>query len=268
MLLLDRRNRAHPEDGVDAPMHSEAKRCPMELRAEQAVRVYFSLDKTRPLGFEAFFLDILAYPPKDRVPQFMFMAEMMSISTGLLLFFVQTLATFEDEMSKLGLVSAAMATAAVLIFIGVSCMLMMFGMTASKVSSSVKHVFALSEGFVAPFMGFVAPFMGFVYAVHLSIAAFALHALDSVGGTLGVGVCAFACLTLVFIYFYIGVHVVTNEALPVYHLSFWNQMDLVNGIAWVTSGRRALTERASRELDALMRVLPEDVRRILEEKDT
>merc|ERR1711991_730082 len=128
-------------------------------------------------------------------------------------------------MSKLDLVSAAMATAAVLIFISVSIMLMMFGITASKMSSSVKHVVALGEAIVAPAVGFV-------YGCHLSIVAFALHALDSVGGTLGVGVCALACLTLVFIYFYIGVHVVTNEALPVYHLSFWNQIDLVNGIAW------------------------------------
>ena len=63
-------------------------------------------------------------------------------------------------------------------------------------------------------------------------------------------------------------HITTNEALATYHLSFWNQMDFVNGIAWVASGRRALTERASHELDALMRVLPEDVRRILEEKDS
>ena len=261
MLLLDRRNRAHPEDGVDAPRHSEAKRCPRELRAEQAVRAYFSLDKTRPVGVAAYFLDILAYPPKDRVPQFMFMAEMMSISTGLLLFFVQTLATFEEGMSKLGLVSAAMATAAVLIFIGVSCMLMMFGITASKLSSSVNHVFRLSDGIIAPMLGFV-------YGCHLAIVAFALHALDSVGGTLGVGVCAFACLTLVSVYFYIGTNISTNEALPLYHQSFWNQMDFVNGIAWVASGRRSLTERASRELDALMRVLPEDVRRILEEKDS
>ena len=45
-------------------------------------------------------------------------------------------------------------------------------------------------------------------------------------------------------------------------------MDFVNGIAWIASGRRSLTERASRELDALMRVLPEDVRRILDEKDS
>ena len=45
-------------------------------------------------------------------------------------------------------------------------------------------------------------------------------------------------------------------------------MDFVNGIAWVASGRRALTERASHELDAMTRVLPEDVRRILDEKDS
>ena len=145
MLLLDRRNRAHPEDGVDAPGHSGAKRCPMELRAEQAVRAYFSLDKTRPLGHEAFFLDILALPPKDRVVQFMFMAEMLSITTGLLLFFVQTLATFEEGMSKLGLVSAVMATAAVMLLIGVICMLMMFGLSATKGSSSVKNVVALKR---------------------------------------------------------------------------------------------------------------------------
>ena len=262
MVLLDKRNRAHPEDGVDASRHSEAKRCPRELRAEQAVRAYFSLDKTRPLGFEAYFLDILAYPPKDRVPQFMFMAELLSISTGLLLFFVQTLATFEEGMSRLGLVSAVMATAAVLMFIGVSCMLMMFGITASKVlSSSVNHVFALSQGIIAPFLGFV-------YAVHLSIVAFALHALDSVGGTLGVCVGALACLTMVFLYLYIGVHITTNWALATHHQSFWVQMDVNNVIAWVASGRRALTERASHELDALMRVLPEDVRRVVEGKDS
>ena len=256
MLLLDKRNRAHPEDGVAAPGSSKDKKCPAELRAERAVRAYFSLDKTRPLGLEAFFLDILAYPPEDRVPQFMFIAEMLSISTGLLLFFAQTLAVFEEGMSKLGLVSAAMATAAVLIFISVSIMLMMFGITASKMSSSVKHVVALGEAIVAPAVGFV-------YGCYLSIVAFALHALDSVGGTLGVGVCAFACLTLVFVYFYIGTHICTVEALATYHQSFWTQMDAVNGIAWVASGRRALTERASHELDALMRVLPEDVRRVV-----
>ena len=45
-------------------------------------------------------------------------------------------------------------------------------------------------------------------------------------------------------------------------------MDVNNVIAWVASGRRALTERASHELDALMRVLPEDVRRVVEGKDS
>ena len=69
---------------------------PRGAPAERAVRAYFSLDKTRPLGLEAFFLDILAYPPEDRVPQFMFIAEMLSISTGLPLFFAQTLAVFEE----------------------------------------------------------------------------------------------------------------------------------------------------------------------------
>ena len=52
---------------------------------------------------------------------------MLSISTGLLLFFVQTLATFEEGMSRLGLVSSVIATAAVLMYVGVSIMLMMFG---------------------------------------------------------------------------------------------------------------------------------------------
>ena len=100
------------------------------------------------------------------------------------------------------------------------------------VASSVKHVFALSEGIIAPFVGFV-------YAVHLSIVAFALHALDSVGGTLGVGVCAFVSNAGVRI-LHIGTHICTAEALATYHQSFWTQMDAVNGIAWVASGRRAL----------------------------
>ena len=127
MLLLDKRNRAHPEDGVAAPGCSKDKKCPAELRAERAVRAYFSLDKTRSLGVAAFFLEILAFPTKDRVTQFCFIAEMLSISTGLLLFFVQTLATFEEGMSRLGLVSSVIATAAVLMYVGVSIMLMMFG---------------------------------------------------------------------------------------------------------------------------------------------
>lgn len=181
---------------------------------------------------------------------------MLSISTGLLLFFVQTLATFEEGMSRLGLVSSVIATAAVLMYVGVSIMLMMFGLSATKASASVKHIFALSEGIVAPVLGFV-------YATHLAIAAFALNALDAVGGALGAGIGAFACLTLVFVYLYIGVHVTTNEALATYHQSFWTQMDIINGIAWVASGRRTLAERASHELDALMRVLPEDVRRVV-----
>jgi len=256
MLLLDKRNRAHPEDGVAAPGCSKDKKCPAELRAERAVRAYFSLDKTRSLGLAAFFLEILAFPTKDRVTQFCFIAEMLSISTGLLLFFVQNLATFEEGMSRLGLVSSVIATAAVLMYVGVSIMLMMFGLSATKASASVKHIFALSEGIVAPVLGFV-------YATHLAIAAFALNALDAVGGALGAGIGAFACLTLVFVYVYIGVHMTTNEALATYHQSFWTQMDIINGIAWVASGRRTLTERASHELDALMRVLPEDVRRVV-----
>ena len=100
-------------------------------------------------------------------------------------------------------------------------------------------------------------------STHLAIAAFALNALNAVGGALGAGICAFACLTLVFVYLHIGVHITTNEALATYHQSFWVQMDFLNGIAWVASGRRTLTERASHELDALMRVLPEDVRRVV-----
>ena len=141
-------------------------------------------------------------------------------------------------------------------------MLMMFGLSATKGSSSVKNVVALSAGMVTPVFGFI-------YAAHLSIVAFALHALDSVGGTLGVCVGAFAFLTLVFVYLYIGVHITTNYwALATHHQSFWVQMDFNNGIAWVASGRRALTERASHELDALMRVLPEDVRRVVEGKDS
>ena len=257
MLLLDKRNRAHPEDGVAAPGSSKDKKCPAELRAERAVRAYFSLDKTRPLGLEAFFLDILAYPPEDRVPQFMFIAEMLSISTGLLLFFAQTLAVFEEGMSKLGLVSAAMATAAVLMFIGASCMLMMFGMTASKVSSSVKHVFALSEGIIAPFVGFV-------YAVHLSIVAFALHALDSVGGTLGVGVCALRVSNAgvrILLYRHAHLHRRGARDVPpvVLDADGCRQRHRVGRIG----PARSTTERASHELDALMRVLPEDVRRVV-----
>ena len=72
MLLLDKRNRAHPEDGVAAPGCSKDKKCPAELRAERAVRAYFSLDKTRSLGVAAFFLEILAFPPKDRVTQLLY----------------------------------------------------------------------------------------------------------------------------------------------------------------------------------------------------
>jgi hypothetical protein len=126
----------------------------------------------------AFFLEILAFPPKDRMTQFCFIAEMLSISTGLLLFFVQTLATFEEGMSRLDLVSSVIATAAVLMYVGVSIMLMMFALSATKASASVKHIFALSEGIVAPVVGFV-------YATHLAIAAFALNALNAVGGALG-----------------------------------------------------------------------------------
>lgn len=260
MLLLDRRNRAHPEDGVAAPGSSKDKKCPEELRAERIVRAYFSLDKTHSLGLMAFFLEILAFPPKDRVTQFSFIAEMMSISTGLLLFFVQNLATFEEGMSRLGVVSSVIATAAVLMYVGVSIMLMMFALSATKASNSVKHVVALSQGIVAPVLGFV-------YASHLAIVAFALYALDAVGGALGAGIGAFACATLVFVYHYIGVNLTTHEALATYHQSFWTQMDFVNGIAWVASGRRTLTERASHELYAIMRVLPEDVRRVVEGKN-
>ena len=88
MLLLNRGDRTHPEDGVQAPGRPGEKKCPMELRAEQVVRTYFSLDNSRPIGLSAFCLVIIMMPPKDRARQFCFMAEMMSISTGLLLFFV------------------------------------------------------------------------------------------------------------------------------------------------------------------------------------
>ena len=118
----------------------------------------------------------------------------------------------------------------------------------------MKHVVALSAGMVTPVFGFI-------YAAHLSIVAFALHALDSVGGTLGVCVGALACLTMVFLYLYIGVHITTNWALATHHQSFWVQMDVNNVIAWVASGRRALTERIFARARRSHLLLPEEVRR-------
>ena len=261
MYLLHVRNRAHPEDGIDAaPGRSGEKKCPAELRAEKAVRTYFSLDKTpEPLGMAAFWMDVLKLPPRDRVTQMVWTTEMLSISNGLLLFFAQTLATFEKGMSRLRLVSALMATAAVLLYVCASCMVMMLGVSLSTKSGSIKNVFGMCEA-----VGH--PVMLFVYATHLTFVAFALSALDGLDGALGVGVGAFACLMLVIVYFYIGVHVTVHEALGTYHQTFWTQLDFVNGIAWFASGRRRLTERASHELDALMRDLPEDVRRVVEGK--
>ena len=112
-------------------------------------------------------------------------------------------------------------------------------------------------------LAIVLPLQGSLTVVLGTSLNYLLQPERSDAPTLGVGVCAFACLTLVFVYFYIGTHICTVESLATYHQSFWTQMDAVNGIAWVASGRRALTERASHELDALMRVLPEDVRRVV-----
>jgi hypothetical protein len=260
MLLLNRGDRTHPEDGVQAPGRPGEKKCPMELRAEQVVRTYFSLDNSRPIGLSAFFLVIIMMPPKDRARQFCFMAEMMSISTGLLLFFVQTMATFEEGMSTLGMVAALMATAAVLLYVCESIMLIMFALEAAAMSGSIKDVVGLSEGIMIPIMIFV-------YAAHLTMVAFALSSVDSVGGAIGVGIGAATGACFALIYWFVGRHLTVHEALPTYHQTFWTQMDFVNGIAWFATGRRRLSERASHELDALMRALPEDVRRVVEGKD-
>ena len=90
------------------PGSSKDKKCPAELGRKGRRRSRWT--RHDPLGLEVFFLDSLAYPPEDRVPQFMFIAEMLSISTGLLLFFAQTLAVFEEGDVEARSVSAAMAT--------------------------------------------------------------------------------------------------------------------------------------------------------------
>jgi len=234
----------------------------MELRAEQIVRTYFSLDNSRPIGYPAYFLDIIVLPPQDRARQFCFLAEMMSISTGLLLFFVQTMASFEEGMSTLGLVAAVIATAAVLLYVCESVMLMMFawGAAVSANSGSIKSVVGLSEGLATPMLIFV-------YAVHLTIIAFALSSVDSVGGAIGVGISAATGLGFMTIYWYVGSYCAVNFALGWHHQTLWSKMDPLYIFAWLASDRRRLTERASHELDALMRALPEDVRRVVEGKD-
>jgi hypothetical protein len=72
----------------------------MDAMAKDVVKRFFSLDTTRPLGIQAWFLNLLVLAPELRAQRMCFMAEIMALTCGLMLFFTTELVVSIDKEGK------------------------------------------------------------------------------------------------------------------------------------------------------------------------
>ena len=112
-----------------APSMVQNSQTQMGAMTKDVVKRFFSLDTTRPLGIQAWFLNLLVLAPELHAQRMCFMAEIMALTCGLMLFFTTELVvsidregkTCEDghirTLSHMALASSILATLGVMITI-------------------------------------------------------------------------------------------------------------------------------------------------------
>ena len=253
-----------------APLMVQNSQTQMDAMTKDVVKRFFSLDTTRPLGIQAWFLNLLVLAPELRAQRMCFMAEIMALTCGLMLFFTTELVvsidregkTCEDghirTLSHMALASSILATLGVIITI--TCL---FKFTMIAMFCGVRNT-TVTTVVLGGAQAFAGPFFGTVFAIHLMFASFVLKVVDQTEQGLAIAFGCFAIFLVVYFPFYAGHNFDTTVPLSAYHQTkvYKELFKPTYAAAWLLM-RRPLRDRAKEQLEDYLRVLPEDVRQIL-----
>ena len=242
----------------------------MDAMAKDVVKRFFSLDTTRPLGIQAWFLNLLVLAPELRAQRMCFMAEIMALTCGLMLFFTTALVVSIDKegktcvrtcvrtLSHMALASSILATLSVMITI--TCL---FKFTMIAMFCGVRNT-TVTTVVLGGAQAFAGPFFGTVFAINLMFVSFVLKVVDQTEQGLDIVFGCFAIFLVVYFPFYAGHNFDTTVPLSAYHQTkVYKELFKPNyAAAWLRM-RRPLRDRAKEQLEDYLRVLPEDVRQIL-----
>ena len=253
-----------------APSMVQNSQTQMDAMTKDVVKRFFSLDTTRPLGIQAWFLNLLVLAPELRAQRMCFMAEIMALTCGLMLFFTTELVvsidregkTCEDghmrTLSHMALASSILATLGVMITI--TCL---FKFTMIAMFCGVRNT-TVTTVVLGGAQAFAQPFFGTVFAIHLMFVSFVLKVVDQTEQGLAIVLGCFAIFLVVYFPFYAGHNFDTTVPLSAYHQTkvYKELFKPTYAAAWLLM-RRPLRDRAKEQLEEYLRVLPEDVRQIL-----
>ena len=243
----------------------------MDAMAKDVVKRFFSMDTTRPLGIQAWFLNLLVLTPELRAQRMCFMAEIMALTCGLMLFFTTELVVLTDnegnkcvrtcvrKLSHMALASSILATLGVMITI--TCL---FKFTMIAMFCGVRNT-TVTTVVLGGAQAFAGPFFGTVFAIHLMFVSFVLKVVDQTEqGLAKIAFGCFAIFLVVYFPFYAGHNFDATVPLSAYHQSkvYKELFKPTYAAAWLRT-RRPLRDRAKEQLEDYLRVLPEDVRQIL-----
>ena len=233
----------------------------LDYIAEDVIKRFFSLENSRPLGVQTWFLPLLLVQPELRMQRVFYAAEVISLTAGLFLFFCQGLVGFVPGMKDLGFISAILASAGCIVIITTIIMVLLVALFNSVSPASPT---ATVIGAAQP-LAFCA--FWFFAAIHLVYVAFALHVVDTCGGAMGLALGILSIFLLFFVHMFVGWNFDVIIPLPWYHQTrmFTEVFRVPATFAWLRT-RRPLRERAEEQLVEYLRIMPDDVRRIVEGK--
>ena len=253
-----------------APSVLQDSQTQMDAMTKDVVRRFFSLDTTRPLGIQAWFLNLLVLAPELRAQRLCFMAEIMALTCGLMLFFATALVvsidkegkTWEDghmrTLSHMALASSILATIGVMVTITCLFQFTMIAMFCGVRNTTVTTVV------LGGAQAFGPAFFGTVFALQLMYASFVLKVVDQMEQGVAIAIGCFAIFLVVYVTVYAGHNFDTTVPLSAYHQTkvYKELMKPTYVAAWLRM-RRPLRDRAKEQLEEYLRVLPEDVRQVL-----
>ena len=239
----------------------------MDAMAKDVVKRFFSLDTTRPLGIQAWFLNLLVLAPEHRAQRLCFMAEMMALTCGLMLFFMNELVLIDKKKNARSMALASSNLATLGVMVTITCL---FKFTLIAMFCGVRNT-TVTTVVLGGAQAFGPAFFGTVIAMQLMYLSFVLKVVDQMGQDQGGGpAIAIGCFAIfLFVYFpmYAGHHFDTTVPLSAYHQTkVYKELQKSTYVAAWLRMRRPLKDRAKEQLEEYLRVLPEDVRQILLEK--
>ena len=244
-----------------APTKGDCAKTQLDYIAEDVIKRFFSLDNSRALGVQTWILPLLLVQPELRMQRVFYAAEVISLTAGLFLFFCQGLARFKPGMTDLGFISAVLASVGCIVIITTIIMVLLVALFNSvKPASPTATVIGAAQP-----LGFCA--FWFFTAIHFVYIAFALHVVDTCGGAMGLALGILSIFLLFFVHMFVGWNFDIIIPLSWYHQTrvFTEVFRVPASFAWLRT-RRPLRERAEEQLGEYLRIMPGDVRRIVEGK--